>query len=182
MWQQWWVSIIIVSYFCKCYSLVQCFSTGLASWPRFNSHSTKMMQCKLKWLDLILRWAVKVQQFVKRLTFFYLPVLRLPSVVFICCPWTDAYLVLQQLRTNIACDNGSVLVFQFSALYPEMLDAVVLLDTYGFLPTQLVTINGAFSCKSYRRLLIQHACGNDNNMHVYLPFLRLTCLRTWGKG
>lgn len=25
----------------------------------------------------------------------------------------------------------------FSALYPEMLDAVVLLDTYGFLPTQL---------------------------------------------
>lgn len=55
---------------------------------------------------------------------------------------------LQPLRTNVLgqslCKcNEFPLVFQFSALYPEMVEDVVLLDTYGFLPTEVVTINGA---------------------------------------
>lgn len=40
---------------------------------------------------------------------------------------------------SILCDIKSMLCFpQFSALYPEMVDAVVLLDSYGFLPTDQV--------------------------------------------
>lgn len=39
----------------------------------------------------------------------------------------------------LLCAIKSILCFtQFSALYPEMVDAVVLLDSYGFLPTDLV--------------------------------------------
>lgn len=33
---------------------------------------------------------------------------------------------------------------QFSALYPEMVDAVVLLDSYGFLPTDQVLFSFLF--------------------------------------
>lgn len=32
-------------------------------------------------------------------------------------------------------------LLQFSALYPEMVDAVVLLDSYGFLPTDQVLVS-----------------------------------------
>ncbi|KTG05280.1 hypothetical protein cypCar_00002670 [Cyprinus carpio] len=49
--------------------------------------------------------------------------------------WKQFSIIGHSMGGNVA--GIFPLVFQFSALYPEMVDAVVLLDTYGFLPTQM---------------------------------------------
>ncbi|TMS22843.1 Serine hydrolase-like protein [Larimichthys crocea] len=45
---------------------------------------------------------------------------------------------VRQLHSSSMKQAGGNIAGLFSALYPEMVDAVVLLDSYGFLPTELV--------------------------------------------
>lgn len=85
---------------------------------------------------------------------------------------------------------------QFSALYPEMVDALIFLDCYGFLSTDsvhnfstlkknvIVSFVPCFHVTYFYMVLYENVYYTvfDSNWKMFLFSFRKICLMWWGKG
>ena len=125
-------------------------------WSKFSiiGHSMGEWRCTAQLQQLKCSWYVI---FICTLYFFFIlggNVAGMVSVVTGCYFYTIHVLTLKSILLYCVVFSIYIVFPQFSALYPEMVDAVVLLDSYGFFPTETV-IQQFFFLKSFYYSFLQ---------------------------